>query len=89
MFMQFHHQGSNQPKTASPIGKDPHHISATSNLFINAFQQVGRLQMLMMLFGEAIEGQSLFNLLFDPITEFGVFCLPLVQPGGQIPSGFF
>ncbi len=44
--------------------------------------------MLVMGLGQAVEGQRLFNVGFDPITQLRVTAAPFQQPGGQVAARF-
>jgi hypothetical protein len=42
----------------------------------------------MVLARQAIEGQRLIDILFDPAGEFGIFARPFGEPGGKIAARF-
>jgi hypothetical protein len=44
-------------------------VDAPLDLLVQALEQVGRLQMFVMLAGQRVEGQGLLDVLFDPATS--------------------
>jgi hypothetical protein len=64
---------AHQPQATLAIGEDAHHVGTAPDLLIEALQHVGRFEMLMVLARQAVEGQRLVDVLFDPAGELGVF----------------
>jgi hypothetical protein len=76
-------QRPHQAQAARRVREDPDDMSASLDLLVQALQQVGRLQVLVVLARQAIKGQGLFNVLLDPGAELGVGRLPLGEPGRE------
>src|SRR5262249_14422425 len=68
----FDRERTHQPEAARAIGEDTHDMGAALDLLIQPLQHVGRFEMLMMLTRQAVEGQRLIDILFDPAGELGV-----------------
>jgi hypothetical protein len=69
VFMSLDGQGADQAQAALRVGKDPHHRGAALNLFVEALEQVGALEMLMVLAWAAVEAQRFFQVFLDPGSE--------------------
>ena len=77
----------NQAQAARGVGKDADDVGAPLDLLVQTFQEIGRLQVFVMLAGQPVEGQRLLDVLLDPGTEPGVGRLPFGEPSRQIPPG--
>ena len=58
-----------QPEATLGVGEDPHDMGATFDLLVQALQQVGRFEMLMVLTRQAVKRQRLVDVVFDPAGE--------------------
>ena len=85
--------GARQPAAGSPQGsaggrwQHAHDEGTALEFPVEAFEQVGAFAVFVMGLGEAVEGEGFFDLLFDPGGEFGVFDLPVFEPGGEVLPG--
>jgi hypothetical protein len=78
-----------QPQAAFGVGEDAHHGGPPLDLLVEAFQEVRRLQMLVVVLArQPIEGERLLDVLLDPAAELGIGRLPLGEPGRQVAPGF-
>jgi hypothetical protein len=62
-------------------------VGAPLDLLVQTLEQVGRLQVLVLLARQAVEAQRLLDVIFDPRAELGISRLQLGQPGGEIALG--
>ena len=62
-------QCPHQPQAALAIGEDAHDMGAAPDLLVQSLQHVGRLEMLMVLPRQPVEGQRLVDVVFDPAGE--------------------
>jgi hypothetical protein len=54
-------QGSDEPQAAGLVREDPHDARAPLELLVEALQQIGALQMLVVRQGQAVEGEGLLD----------------------------
>ena len=80
---------ANQPEAARGIGKDADDPRASLDLLVEPFEHVGRLQVLVVLAGQAVEVQRLPDLRLDPVGELRVAALPPLEPRLEVLLGFF
>jgi hypothetical protein len=59
------------------VAEDTDDMGAPLDLLVQPLQQVGRLQVLVVLARQPVEAQRLLDVLLDPATELGVGRLPL------------
>ena len=69
VFVRLDRQCPHQPQAALAIGEDAHDMSAAPDLFVEALQHVGRLEVLMVLPRQAVKRQGLVNVFFDPAGQ--------------------
>ena len=81
-------QCADQAQTTRFVGEDAHDQRAALEFLVEAVEEVGALEMFVMGLRQAIEGEGLFDLRFDPGGEFGIFGLPAFEPGSQVLAGF-
>ena len=86
ILVDFDGEGANKSERAFLIGEDANDMGAAFNLLIEPFQHIGALEMLVVFSRQAVEGQSFFNVLFNPHAELGILLLPAQQPGGEISA---
>jgi hypothetical protein len=75
---------SPQAQTAFRVGEDPYRAGPPLDLFVEALQHVGRLQVLVVAHGRTVEGRGLLDVVLDPIAELRVSGLPPGQPRRQV-----
>jgi hypothetical protein len=77
-----------QAQAALRVGKDPHHRGAELNFLVQALEQVGALEMLVMLAWESIKAQRFFEVPFDLGGAPRIFARPPRQPSRQVAARF-
>jgi|UPI00055ABD0D hypothetical protein len=75
-----------EAQAALGIWIDPHDISPAADFLVEAFEHVGRLQVLAMLMGQSEEGQRLFDRLLDPTGQTRIPGRPFGKPGFLDPT---
>jgi hypothetical protein len=75
-FMDFDYEGPDQAQSAFLVGEDANNMGAALKFLINAFEHIGTLEMLVVLPGQPVKGESFLDILFDPRGQFGVFVMP-------------
>ena len=69
VLMRLDRQCPHQPQTAFAIWEDAHDMGAAPDLFVQALQHIGRLEVLMVLARQPVKGQGLVDILLDPAGE--------------------
>ena len=85
--MHLDRERPDQAQAARGVGEDADDVGASLDLLVQALEQVGRLQVLMVLARQPVEGQGLLDVLLDPAAQLGVGRLPLGEPGREITPG--
>ena len=65
--MGFGTQRPDQSQAARRVREDAHHTGAALDLFVEPLEEIGRLQMLVVLAREPVEVQRLADLRLDPV----------------------
>jgi hypothetical protein len=58
-------------------------VGAPLDLLVQALEQIGRLQVLVVLARQPVEGQRLLDVLLGPAAQLGIGRLPLGEPGRE------
>lgn len=74
--MGFGSQCFHEVQTALYTGKNSHHPCSALDFLVEPLQHIGTFHVLMASAGQSVEGQDLANVLFHPVGELGIFCLP-------------
>ncbi len=82
-------EGSDQAQAARGVGRDPDHPRPPLDLFVEPLEHVGRLEMLVVLARQAVEGQRFADVGFDPVGELGVARRPAREPRLEVLLRFF
>ena len=78
-------QRADEAQAACVVWEDAHDQGAALEFLVEAFEQVGALEMFVMGMREAMESEGLFDVFLDPGGELGVFGLPALDPSGEVP----
>ena len=72
---------ADQPQAARFVGEDAHDVRAALELLVEPFEQVGRLEVLVMLQGQPVIGEGFLDVRLRPRAQPGVLVLPAFQLG--------
>ena len=78
---------ADQAQAACFVGEDAHDERAALEFLVEAFEQVGALEMFVMGLRQPVEGEGFLDLFFDPGGQLRVFGLPAFDPGGKVLAG--
>jgi hypothetical protein len=81
-------EGADEAQAALFVREDADDVGAAFDLLVEAFEEVGALEVFVVLPGLAVEGPGLLDLFFDPGAELRVFAGPFVEPGPELLAGF-
>ena len=81
-------QCADQTQATGFVGKDADDLRAALEFLVEAFEQVGALEMFVMALRQAVKGEGFLDLRFDPSGQFRVFGRPAFEPGGEVLAGF-
>jgi hypothetical protein len=77
-----------EPQATVFNGEDAHQQGAPVDLLVEAFEQVGRPEVVVVGARQTVKGERFLEVGFDPVAELAVHTLPAGQPLGQVPAGF-
>ena len=89
VFMGLDGQVSDEAQAGLCVWKDAHDVSSAFDLFIEPFEHVGALEMLMVLAGKPVEGERLLDGFLDPCDELGVAGFPFGDPCCEVLPRLF
>jgi hypothetical protein len=81
-------EGADEPEAALFVREDADDVGAAFDLLVEAFEEVGALEVFVVFPGLAVEGPGLLDLFLDPGAEPGVFAGPFGEPGPELVAGF-
>ena len=84
----FRGEGAHEAQAACFVGEDADDERAALEFLVEAFEEVGALEVFVVGVREAVEGEGLLDLFFDPRGELRVFGGPALQPCGEVLAGF-
>ena len=70
-FVDFNCERPDQAQSAFLVGEDANDMGAALKFLINAFEHIGALEMLVVLSGQPVKGESFLDVLFDPGAKLG------------------
>jgi hypothetical protein len=76
----FDGEGAGQTQAGLSVGEDAHDVGASLQLLVEAFKQVGRLEVFVVGAGQPLEGEGLLDVFLHPAAQPGMFRLPALQP---------
>ena len=78
---------ADQAQAAFGVGEDPDDVGAPLDLLVQPLQEVGRLQVLVVLARQPVKAQRLRDVLLDPAAELGIGRLPFGEPRREVAPG--
>ena len=81
-------EGAQEAQAARVVWEDAHDQRTAFEFLVEAFEEVGAFEVFVMGVREAVKSEGFLDLLLNPGGEFGVFGLPVFEPGGEVLAGF-